>query len=67
MDTNGSVNHPPLANDDYYTTHEGVPVLTLPLANDYDVDGDPLTITVTRWSKQWNYCSESEWNNYLHS
>jgi gliding motility-associated-like protein len=47
IDTNGSVNHPPLANDDYYTTHEGVPVLTLPLANDYDVDGDPLTITVT--------------------
>jgi gliding motility-associated-like protein len=47
IDTTGSVNHPPLANDDYYTTHEGVPVLTLPLANDYDVDGDPLTITVT--------------------
>src|SRR5204863_405370 len=40
------VNDPPVAVDDSATTPEDVPVTIAPLANDSDLDGDPLTITV---------------------
>ncbi len=43
------VNDAPVANDDFYTTDEDtVLTVTAPgvLANDYDVDGDNLTVTL---------------------
>src|SRR5213075_2012755 len=39
------VNDPPVAVDDSATTPEDVPVTIAPLANDSDLDGDPLIIT----------------------
>jgi len=42
---NGVNNDPPDANDDTVTTNEDMPVTIAVLANDTDVDGDPLTIT----------------------
>ncbi len=36
-------NRPPLATDDYTTTHENVPVVIQVKANDSDADGDSLT------------------------
>ncbi len=43
------VNDPPVAADDYVTTTGGLSVTVDALANDYDVDGDVLTvISVTR-------------------
>src|SRR5213075_248131 len=38
------VNDPPVAVDDSASTPEDVPVTIAPLANDGDLDGDPLTI-----------------------
>ena len=38
-------NDPPVAVNDSATTAEDTPVTIAPLANDSDVDGDPLTIT----------------------
>jgi hypothetical protein len=40
-----AVNNSPVANDDADTTQEGTPVIIDVLANDSDVDGDPLTVT----------------------
>ncbi|MCI0575506.1 MAG: tandem-95 repeat protein [Chloroflexi bacterium] len=39
------VNDPPVAADDAATTNEDTPVAISVLANDHDVDGDPLAIT----------------------
>jgi CshA-type fibril repeat protein len=39
------VNDPPVARPDTATTAEDTPVIIAPLANDSDVDGNPLTIT----------------------
>src|SRR5207247_4289846 len=39
------INDPPVAVDDNATTPEDVPVTIAPLANDSDLDGDPLTIS----------------------
>ncbi len=39
------VNDPPVARPDTATTLEDVPVVIAPLANDTDVDGNPLAIT----------------------
>src|SRR5213079_849603 len=39
------VNDPPVALDDSASTPEDVAVTIAPLANDSDLDGDPLTIT----------------------
>src|SRR5439155_1438230 len=39
------VNDPPVAVDDSASTPEDVPVTIAPLANDSDLDGDPLIIT----------------------
>ncbi len=41
-----AVNDPPLAADDTALTSEGVPVTIDVLANDSDVDGDPLTVSL---------------------
>jgi len=38
-------NHPPVALDDAAITNQGVPVVVLVLANDSDVDGDPLVVS----------------------
>ncbi|WP_108811397.1 Ig-like domain-containing protein [Sphingorhabdus sp. Alg231-15] len=43
--TVGAVNDPPVAVDDSTVTDEEVPVTIPVLANDSDVDGDPLTVT----------------------
>ncbi len=43
--TVGAVNDPPVAVDDATVTDEEVPVTIPVLANDSDVDGDPLTVT----------------------
>ncbi|HXN74943.1 MAG TPA: Ig-like domain-containing protein, partial [Candidatus Acidoferrum sp.] len=37
-------NSPPVAVSDTYTTNAGTPIILNVLANDYDPDGDPLTI-----------------------
>src|SRR6185436_2467412 len=39
------VNDPPVATDDSASTPEDVAITIAPLANDSDLDGDPLTIT----------------------
>lgn len=49
LDASAPVNHPPVANNDDYSTAEDI-VLTVPalegiLANDYDPDGDALSIS----------------------
>jgi gliding motility-associated-like protein len=41
------VNHAPIANNDYVTTPINNPVVINQLANDYDVDGDALAVTIT--------------------
>ncbi|MEP3225399.1 MAG: Ig-like domain-containing protein [Parasphingorhabdus sp.] len=43
--TVGAVNDPPVAVDDATVTDEETPVTIPVLANDSDVDGDPLTVT----------------------
>jgi CshA-type fibril repeat protein len=43
--TVGAVNDPPVAVDDATVTNEETPVTIPVLANDSDVDGDPLTVT----------------------
>jgi large repetitive protein len=43
--TVGPRNDPPVATDDAASTNEDTPVTIAPLANDSDLDGDPLTIT----------------------
>ncbi len=43
--TVGAVNDPPVAVDDATVTDEETPVTVPVLANDSDVDGDPLTVT----------------------
>jgi hypothetical protein len=40
------VNDDPVAADDAATTDEGAPVIISVLANDNDVDGDPLTVSI---------------------
>ncbi len=42
------VNHAPIASNDYATTPMGNAVVINELANDYDVDGDALAVTVTQ-------------------
>ena len=44
--TVGAVNDPPVATDDATSTDEDTPVTISVLANDSDLDGDPLTVTV---------------------
>jgi large repetitive protein len=44
--TVGPVNDPPLATNDTAATNEDAPVRIPVLANDRDIDGDPLTVTV---------------------
>ena len=44
LDDDSPGNTPPVAQPDVITTMEGVPITFDPLANDSDVDGDPLTI-----------------------
>ncbi len=39
------VNDPPVAGNDNTTTPEDTPVTVPVLANDFDIDGDPLTVT----------------------
>ncbi|MCX6199859.1 MAG: Ig-like domain-containing protein, partial [Bacteroidetes bacterium] len=39
-------NHAPIANNDYATTPLNNAVVINELANDYDVDGDPLSVTI---------------------
>jgi hypothetical protein len=39
------VNHPPIATDDVVATQEDTAAIVNVLANDTDVDGDPLTVT----------------------
>ncbi len=46
VDTVGGVNNPPLANNDLVTTDIDSPVTVNPLGNDYDVNGDDLTVTI---------------------
>jgi VCBS repeat-containing protein len=43
--TVNAVNDPPVAVNDSFTTNEDTPVATTVLANDSDVDGNPLTVT----------------------
>jgi large repetitive protein len=43
--TVGAVNDPPVATDDATSTDEDTPVTVSILANDSDLDGDPLTVT----------------------
>ena len=43
--TVGAVNDPPVAVNDAAVTNEEMPVIIPVLANDSDVDGDPLTVT----------------------
>ncbi len=40
-------NHAPLASNDYVTTPINTSIVVNELANDYDPDGDPLSVTVT--------------------
>lgn len=42
-----SVNDPPVAVDDSVSTDEDTPVTADVLANDYDVDGDPLQVSIS--------------------
>ena len=47
-----SVNDPPIATDDEAETTKGAPVVIDVLANDYDMDNDPLSVaSVTQGSK----------------
>jgi gliding motility-associated-like protein len=39
-------NNPPVAENDYYQTEQNTPVLTIPLGNDIDPDGDSLIISI---------------------
>ncbi|WP_400080000.1 Ig-like domain-containing protein [Winogradskyella sp. R77965] len=43
----GPENEAPIANADTATTPEGTPIDIVVLANDFDPDGDPITITAT--------------------
>ena len=43
--TVNAVNDAPIANDDWAFTAENTPVTIAVLANDWDVDGDPLTVS----------------------
>jgi hypothetical protein len=40
------VNHAPIANNDYVTTPQNTGIVVNQLANDYDVDGDVLQVTI---------------------
>jgi gliding motility-associated-like protein len=40
----GGLNHPPVANNDYASTPKGVGVNVNVFANDFDPDGDPITV-----------------------
>jgi len=46
IDTTGGLNNPPVANNDQVTTTFNTPVIVNPIANDFDVDGDTLDITL---------------------
>lgn len=41
------INDPPVAVDDSVSTDEDIPVTADVLANDYDVDGDPLQVSIS--------------------
>jgi gliding motility-associated-like protein len=45
VDTTGTANNPVIANNDNAVTLVGTPVTVNPLANDFDVDGDVLSVT----------------------
>jgi gliding motility-associated-like protein len=46
VDTTGTVNAAPIANNDAAVTQPNTTVTVNPLANDFDVNGDGLTVTV---------------------
>ena len=46
-DYNGPDNDPPFAGDDYALTPQDVPVSGDLLLNDYDINGDPITLNTT--------------------
>ncbi len=46
-DYNGPDNDPPFAGDDFALTPQEVPVTDVLLLNDYDINGDPITLNTT--------------------
>ena len=45
--TDNPGNQPPIAQNDEFTTNQGVPVVNSVIPNDGDPDGDPITVTTT--------------------
>ncbi|MFA7274273.1 MAG: Ig-like domain-containing protein [Crocinitomicaceae bacterium] len=47
IDTTGGINNPPIANNDFVVTLINTPIIINPIANDFDVNGDPLSVTTS--------------------